>query len=138
MNELSLLDTLFGNDGTMPSFYTRACTPNVDVKETKDAYILTMDLPGRNENDVEIGLKDDILTIASVEKAETKEEKKEDKEEFSWLIHERHSSSFKRTYSLPKDINPEAVTAVFKNGVLTVRIERKAAASAKKIAIRVD
>ena len=83
MNELSLLDTLFGNDGTMPSFYTRACTPNVDVKETKDAYILTMDLPGRNENDVEIGLKDDILTIASVEKAETKEEKKEAKEEFS-------------------------------------------------------
>ncbi|MBQ1832856.1 MAG: Hsp20/alpha crystallin family protein [Treponema sp.] len=137
MNELSLFDTLF-NDGCagFPVFKTSAnYVPKVDVKENKNAYVLDMDLPGFSENDVQIDLKENVLTISSVEEKENGNKKPED--EFVWLIHERRSSDFERRFSLPQDIDADGITASFKNGVLTVSIPRKAEAAAKKINISV-
>ncbi|AEE17670.1 Hsp20/alpha crystallin family protein [Treponema brennaborense] len=104
--------------------------PKVDVRETKDAYVLDMDLPGITEKDVEINLKDRVLSISSV-----KEEKKEEKKEGEWLIKERRSAAFSRRFTLPQDIDAEKVTAEFKNGVLTIDIPRKPETQAKTIAI---
>ena len=141
MNELSLFNSLFddGDLGFFPAI-AKNCSfgvPQVDVKETKDAYTLEMDLPGRTEKDVDVDLKDNVLTIAS-HTEETKEEKSKDKKDAEqWLIHERRTSSFCRRFSLPKDIDAEAVSANFKNGVLSVNIPRKALSAPKKIAISV-
>ena len=104
--------------------------PSVDVMETKENYILDMDLPGLTEKDVEINLKNRILSIAS-----KKEEKKEEKKEGDWLIKERHSSSFTRKFTLPDDIDADKVNATFTNGVLKITIPRKTEEVAKKIAI---
>lgn len=132
MNELSLFNTIFNsmNDygfGTMS-------VPDVDVKECKDNYTLEMDLPGRSENDVQLELDNNILTISSTKTEETKEDKK-DEAKTKWLIRERKTSSFSRRFTLPEDIDAENVQATFKNGVLNINIPRKALAAPKKIAI---
>lgn len=136
MNELSLLDTLFGNDGfTFPSARSACYAPKVDVLQTTNSYILKMDLPGKTEEDVEITLKNDVLTIASAQKAE--ETKSDDNKEI-WLIRERTTAcnqKFRRTFTLPKDIDAEKVSASFKNGVLSVEIGRKEEAAEQKIKI---
>ena len=111
---------------------TSGVTPKVDVRETPAAYILDMDLPGFTEKDVEINLKDRVLSISS-----KMEEKKEEKKDGEWLIKERRSSCFSRRFTLPQDIDAEKVTAEFKHGVLSVDIPRKSEPQAKQIAITV-
>lgn len=142
MNELSILDSLFNDvfENRMPSFnYSkRMVTPKVDVTQSKDSYTLEMDLPGRSENDVNLELDQNVLTISSVK--ETNEEKNLDKkddssDESKWIIKERHTSSFSRRFTLPDDIDSENVKATFKNGVLNITIPRKALAAPKRIAI---
>lgn len=131
MNELSLLDTFFGN---APAFYGNTANrlPSVDVLETKDTYEFSMELPGRCEKDVEISLKEDILTIASI-----KAEEENKKTDGNYLIKERKFNEFKRTFSLPKDIDTEKVSACFKNGILSISIGKKPQSAEKKIAINV-
>ncbi|MCR4627111.1 MAG: Hsp20/alpha crystallin family protein [Treponema sp.] len=141
MNELSLFNTLFNNDfdnDMLPEFNFHAtyATPKVDVKETKDKYLLEMDLPGRTEKDVNIELDGSVLTISSV-KEEKKESKNENTDKNKWLIRERRSYEFSRRFTLPEDVNGEQISANFKNGVLTIDIPRKALPAAKRIAIKV-
>ena len=154
MNELSLLDSLFDNfDGVYGGNYRGSCVPKVDVMETKGAYTLDMELPGRNENDVDIQLDRNVLTISSkkAEKIEKKAEKcdehdagKNDKNEKAeksdepkWLLRERKVCGFSRSFSLPNDANGEEISASFKNGILTVVIPRKAVNVPKRIEIKV-
>ena len=111
---------------------TPVVSPKVDVRETPNAYILDMDLPGMSEKDVEINLKARVLSISS-----KMEEKKEEKKDGEWLIKERRSSCFSRRFTLPQDIDAEKVTAEFKHGVLSVDIPRKPETQAKQIAITV-
>ncbi|MBQ6780806.1 MAG: Hsp20/alpha crystallin family protein [Treponema sp.] len=138
MNELALFNRLF-NDG---DFFPKVCEPanvmpNVDVKENENEYVLDMDLPGKTEKDVELNLKDDVLTISS-QHEETKEEKsdKKDKTHGEWLIRERRNYNFTRRFTLPQDVNVEGVNASFKNGVLTVVMPRKPVSEPKKIEIK--
>lgn len=135
MNELSILDRLFG-DGCM-NFATMGNgnyrMPEVDVMQSKDSYTFIMDLPGLSEKDIDLSIKENELTIASVKKAEDKKEKKADED--AWLLRERKSLSFKRTFSLPRDLDQESASAKFENGVLTITFAKKAAAEIKKITI---
>ena len=137
MNELSLLDSLFGNDGlSFPSARNAYMTPKVDVMQKKDCYVLCMDLPGKTEDDVEITLKNDVLTIAAAEK-KAEENKKEEAKDEIWLIRERNwaHTEFRRSFTLPKDIDPAKVSANFKNGVLSITIGRKEETQEQKIKI---
>ena len=134
MNDLSLLDSLFGNDGfAYPASRSTYSAPKVDVLQKKDCYVLLMDLPGMTENDVEITMKNDVLTI---ENAENKAEEKGTEKE-TWLIRERTPScaKFRRTFTLPKDIDTNNIKANFKNGVLSVVIARKEEQKEQKIKI---
>ena len=131
MNGLSLIDSLL--DGM--DYGCCASAPSVDVRETDEAYILDMDLPGRTENDISLTLKEGVLAIASV-KQEQAGKKPADKD-VQWLLRERSRSSFARRFTLPDDIDADAVSAVFKNGVLTVTIpRRKEARQERKIVIQ--
>lgn len=148
MNELSLLDSLFDNfDGVYGGNCRGSYVPKVDVKETKDAYTLEMELPGRTENDVDIQLDRNILTISSKKdekKAEKcgsgycgKNDKNEKLEEPKWLIRERKVCGFSRSFSLPNDADGENINASFKNGILTVVVSRKVVNVPKRIEIKV-
>ncbi|MCR5496168.1 MAG: Hsp20/alpha crystallin family protein [Treponema sp.] len=139
MNELSLFDTLFNNtlDNVFNGYTCRTnFVPKVDVKETKDSYSLDMELPGRSENDVDIEIDRNTLTISS-KKEEVKEEGKKDKDngKDKWLIKERRYSSFSRSFQMPEDVDSESIRATFKNGILNVEMPRKALAAPKRIAI---
>lgn len=120
------------------SYPEKTMVPKVDVREMKDKYVLEMELPGCTENDVAIDLKDRVLSIASKKEENAKEDKKENKEnkeETSWLIKERVSTKFSRSFTLPEDIDADNVSANFKNGLLTIDIPRKAETKARRIAI---
>ena len=136
MNELSFIDSLF-NDimGNTPSFMCTASAPRFDVKEEDNAYTLEMDLPGRSEKDVDIELDHDNLTIAS--KTEETKESKEDKKDkkTKYILKERRSSNFEHRFTLPADVDTESISANFKNGILTINMQKKAIAAPKRIAI---
>lgn len=138
MNELSLFDSLFNN--TMDSVfnnYRTVSVPKVDVKETENAYSLDMELPGRTENDVNIELAHNTLTISSKKEETTEKSEGTEKNNNSgkWLIRERRTSEFSRSFRLPEDVDNENVKATFKNGILNVMMPRKALATPKRIAI---
>lgn len=145
MNEL--FNTLFqAMDEQMQNddyYTTSTISPSVDISETKEAYTIEMDLPGKTEKDINIELDRNVLTISSVKevtKETTDKEKTENKEKpaepaTKWLLKERRTSKFARRFTLPEDINAEQIAASFKNGVLHIVVPRKELEAPKKIAI---
>lgn len=106
-------------------------SPRVDVKENGNALVVTAELPGVEEKDVEVSLNGDILTISG----EKRHEKEEKGDEFYRV--ERSYGSFRRSFSLPTSVDADKVEASYKKGVLTVTLPKAAAAEkAKKIAVK--
>lgn len=104
--------------------------PRVDVSETDKAYLVKADLPGVDPKDVEINVRDGILTVRG--------EKKEQKEEKHKNYHrvERFVGQFFRSIPLPMGVDEENVQASTTKGVLTVTIPKKPEAQPKKIAVK--
>ena len=116
----------------------RSITPRVDVSETKDSYVLEMDLPGKTEKDVAIDLKDRVLTISSEKVEKDAKAEKKDEDAGKYLIKERIATQFSRSFTLPEDIDTEGLTAKFQNGLLTITIPRKAESKVRRIAITAE
>lgn len=91
----------------------------LDVSGNNNEYEVSIDLPGFSEDDIEIELNGNILTVKG-----QKEEKNESKEKQYYRI-ERSSGSFQRTLSLPEDANRDDISANMKNGLLVITIPRK-------------
>ena len=126
MNRLfnAAFDTPSGGGGG-----ARRWTPAMDLLETEEAFVLRADLPGLSEENVNIELEDNVLTVSGERKAEH-----EDRGE-GFFRPERASGSFSRSLTLPKGIAPEAVTAAFDRGVLEVRIPKPDQRKPRKITI---
>ncbi len=104
----------------------------VDLKETDDEYILKVELPGLEKDDVQIALEQNVLTI----RGEKKEE--EAKENESFHKKEIRYGWFERSFTLPGDINEKKINAKMKNGVLTIHVPKKETAKPKRIPITVQ
>ncbi len=91
-----------------------------DVRETDAAYIVEMDLPGFNKNDVQVTLENGYLTVAA-EKHEENEEKKEGK----YIRKERYVGNCQRSFYVGEDVTEEDIKAAFKEGVLSLDIAKK-------------
>ena len=130
MNRLfsTFFDTPTGGNG---GAVARRWIPAMDLVETDDHYVLTADLPGLTEGDINLEFEGDVLTLSG----ERTSEHSERKEGFYRL--ERASGAFSRSLTLPEGIDPEAVTATFDNGVLEVRIPKPEQRKPKKVAIQV-
>jgi len=130
MNRLvsTFVDTPTGGNG---GAVARRWIPAMDLVETDDHYVLTADLPGLTEGDINLEFEGDVLTLSG----ERTSEHSERKEGFYRL--ERASGAFSRSLTLPEGIDPEAVTATFDNGVLEVRIPKPEQRKPKKVAIQV-
>ena len=123
-----LFNTVF--DGPAPSGATmRRWMPPMDLVESGDHFVLRADLPGLGEDDVKIELEDSTLTISGERKAEH-----EEKGEGFYRV-ERATGSFSRSLTLPKGVDPEAVSARFDRGVLEVRIPKPAERKPRRISI---
>ena len=104
--------------------------PSVDVREDDKAYHLEAELPGMTEKDIEVKVEENLLTISGKNEA-GKEEKKN-----GYVIRERKSASFNRSFVLPKDVNKDNIKAEFKNGLLTLTIEKSPKAQPKMIEVK--
>jgi len=123
-----LFNTVF--DGPAPSGNTlRRWMPAMDLVEAGDDFVLRADLPGMSEEDVNIELEDSTLTISGERKAEHETEGE------GFYRVERATGSFSRSLTLPKGVDPEAVTASFDRGVLEVRIAKPAERKPRRISI---
>ena len=107
----------------------RRWTPAMDLLETEDQFVLRADLPGLSEEDVNIELEDNVLTVSGERKAEH-EEKRE-----GFYRMERAYGAFSRSLTLPKGVDPEAVTAAFDRGVLEVRVPKPEQRKPRRISI---
>ncbi len=113
------LPSLLGQKADIGDISNILLKPNVDIKETKKDYQITVEVPGVEENDIKLELADNILTISGEKKYE-----KEEKDEHYHSV-ERSYGSFRRILSLPEDVNTDNIDAKFKNGVLTISVPRK-------------
>ena len=124
------MDSFFGDNFLTPSDRVFNRLPSVDVRDTENAYILEAELPGFDEKDIEVHVDNNTLTIESKKEEETKEENGQ-----SYLIRERRVSSFSRSFKLPENADAEGITASFKNGILSLEINKKAEAQKRLIQI---
>jgi HSP20 family protein len=92
--------------------------PQMDVSETDRDVRIQAELPGVSENDIEVALDDDVLTI----RAEKKQERKEEREGVHFS--ERSFGTFQRSLRLPFQVDPDQVQASFENGVLRVSVPK--------------
>ncbi|HXG29155.1 MAG TPA: Hsp20/alpha crystallin family protein [Nevskiales bacterium] len=111
---------------------TRGGFPALNVGSTAQSVEIYAFAPGLDPATLEVNLERGVLTIAGERKADlpSKEEKA--------IIHinERFSGRFRRVISLPDDIDPNAVEAKYRDGVLHISIKRKSAAQPRRIAIQ--
>jgi HSP20 family protein len=118
-----LFDDVFGGFG-LPSVLGPALrqmpAPKIDVSETDNEIQVTAELPGIDQNNVEVLLEDDRLII----RGEKKEEREEDDKDRNYHVRERVQGAFSRTLPLPFAPDPNQVKAEFKNGVMTITIPK--------------
>ncbi len=99
-----------------------AGAPAINVAETKDAFEVTVELPGVDEKDIKVSLDNNQLVISGEKKAESTKEEKD------WHVEERSYGSFYRSMSLPFEPEAGAVDAHFDKGVLHLTIKKPAKA----------
>jgi HSP20 family protein len=104
-------------------------SPAVDIMEDENQYVLTMELPGGQREDVHVELQEGVLTIRGEKKSE-REEKKENRR-----IVERAYGSFSRSFTLPRDADGDRIEASFKEGVLTITIPKTPEVKPRTVAI---
>lgn len=105
--------------------------PSVDVHETDQVYRVTAELPGLEQKDVEVSLRDNALTISGEKREEYKTE------DGGRTYAERTFGRFQRTIPLETEVDADKVQASFKNGVLTVEAPKNPAARDKTRRIEV-
>lgn len=101
-------------------------SPATEASGDGKAYVLSMELPGVSEADVELSVEDGVVTIRG--EKNTEEEKKGD----TWYFSERQYGAFRRSFRLPEDADSQGVSADMKDGVLTVRVPKLAKPEADK------
>jgi len=110
------LESFFNNSTS--AFNTSSALPKVDVFETTNTLNVEVEIPGVKREDIKLTLEDNILTIQGEKKVE---KRKNIQKSFRC---ERSFGSFKRSFTLPVDVNPDKVTAKFESGLLSISLEK--------------
>jgi HSP20 family protein len=118
--------------GRLPAAVTgwSAGWPNIEISETEKDVRVTAEMPGLDEKDVEVLLDDGVLTLRG--------EKKSESEDKSRQFSERYYGRFERQVAFGPDIEPDKVTASFKNGVLAITLPKSERAQSKARNIAID
>jgi HSP20 family molecular chaperone IbpA len=114
--------------------------PAVDFSETDNAYLLDAELPGFDEKNIEVHVENNRLTIES-KQAEKSAEKSEGSDickgstEGNYIIKERRTRAFSRVFQLPDNADVNAISATFKNGILSLEIKKQTESQKRLIQI---
>ena len=106
--------------------------PAVDIYDTEKAIIINAELPGVTKDGITLDVKENILTI----KGERKSDEEIKQENFYRT--ERCFGTFERAFTLPSTIDPEKISANFKDGILKIEIPKPEEKKPKQITINVD
>jgi len=106
--------------------------PALDIYETKEKFVVTMELPGMDAKGVDVSVEDSTLTVTGERKfySEVNEE--------SFHRVERRFGQFVRSLALPSTADAERIAASFDKGVLTVEVPKVEAAKPKKITVKAE
>ena len=107
-----------------------AIYPPVNFWASQDSIVMTTELPGLTEQDIELTVKDAMLSIRGTYP------EAESGDDIVWHRNERLEGSFMRSVKLPFRVNPDKVDARFENGVLTVEMQRPEDDKPKRITIK--
>lgn len=116
-----LLDNVFG---AVESF------GHADLSETDAGYELQVDLPGMKKDDVAIDYSDGILTISGERSDEREDQRK------GYYLSERSYGAYERSFRVPESVEPDNISAEFRDGVLTVKLPKSE--EARKSSRRID
>ncbi len=117
----SIFDDLFNNVITNEAWgeMNRSAAPRVNISESDKDYSIEVAAPGLGKEDFSVSLKDNLLSISS----ERKDEQGEEGNHF--IRREFNYNNFDRSFELPENVEGNKISAVHKNGVLTVVIPKK-------------
>ena len=129
------VDTVFGDFFGRTPFRMAATeamwSPVVDIHEAKDSILLQVELPGVKQEDIQVSIEDDTLTLKGERKRET--EVKEDQ----YHRVERSYGHFERSILLPSVVDSGRVKATYRDGVLEIQLPKKEEAKPKEIKVEV-
>lgn len=115
------------------SFFNHATVPALNVSDDKDRYKVTVAAPGLEKGDFDIEVNNNVLTVSATSEKEHEEDKKKyRRKEYSY-------SSFSRSFTLPADVNADAIEASYDKGILTLNLpknEKAQSATEKKVAVK--
>ena len=106
-----------------------AWNPSVDIFENKDQIVLEAELPGMKQDDFELTVENNVITL----RGERQFEKKEESDNYHRV--ERSYGSFTRSFTLPQTVSAEGATAEYSNGVLRVTLPKREETKARRIQI---
>ena len=106
--------------------------PSADITETDDNYEVRTELPGVSKDDVQISVKDNLLSI----KGEKRQENMDDSKNYKRI--ERRYGTFERNFTLPPKVKADNINAKFNDGVLTVSIPKPEEVKPKEIPITTE
>ena len=129
MNRMNRLS--YSPEGPEEALTTTTFAPPVDIYEDEHNITLKMEVPGIDEKDIDVHIENITLTV----RGERKFEKEEKEENFRRI--ERQYGSFTRVFTLPSSVDPGQVSANYDNGVLKIKLAKKAEVKPKQIKVSV-
>jgi len=124
-----LFEDVFTGQSEGKELAVSSWAPAVDIFETENDLVMTAEVPGIDEKDIEIKIEDNTLILKGARKFE-----KETKEENYHRI-ERSCGSFYRAFTLPSSIDPEKIQAEHENGVLKITMPKRTELKPRKVKI---
>jgi HSP20 family protein len=126
-----LFRELYSPEAPEEALTTTSFAPAVDIYEDEHTVTLKLEVPGIDDNDIDVHIENNTLVV----RGERKMEKEEKEENFRRI--ERQYGSFIRSFTLPTSVDPGQVNAHYDKGVLKVKLAKKAEAKPKQIKINV-
>ena len=126
----SMFDRVFGEFFEDPTWDRRIARPPMNVVETDTAYVLELELPGLDENDIQVQVTGDQLTINAERKFDT------EKREGEYHRVEHHYGQFTRSLTLPRELDTKGIDASSRRGVLTVTLSKSEPTASKRIDVK--
>ena len=126
------LNRLFSQPGNGEATRRVVWSPPVNVEETKEELRLTAELPGMGIDDIEIEVENNVLSLRGHKR---EEEEREDRKFHVW---ERSYGSFERSFTLPRTVKSDQISAHFADGILNVQMPKAPEAQSRKISIKAE
>ena len=125
------MNRMFGDTDIGNLTYGSSWVPSVNVEEKDEEIVLTAELPGLEDEDIHLELENNVLTISG----EKREQREEGEAGSRYHLVERTFGSFRRSFTLPRTVDSESITADFESGLLEVRMPKAAEAKSRRISV---